>query len=171
MADNSAIAVLERVFMHANEKIIRDFYAAFAKLDAAGMKAQYHDDIAFSDPAFPMLKGVQANAMWAMLCERAKEFELTLVSASGDDAGGRANWEAKYLYSGSGRMVHNKIEAVFSFKDGKIIRHVDRFDLWNWAGQALGAPGKLLGWFGPFKGLIRKKANKTLLAYMEKRGL
>ena len=157
--------------MHPHEKTIRNFYAAFAKLDAEGMKAQYHDEIAFTDPAFPMLKGAQANAMWAMLCSRAKVFELTLVSASADAAGGRATWEAKYLYSGSGRMVHNKIDAVFSFKDGKIIRHVDRFDLWKWAGQALGAPGKLLGWFGPFKGVIRKKANKTLLAYMEKHGL
>ena len=157
--------------MHPHEKAIRDFYAAFAKLDAEGMKAHYHADIAFSDPAFKMLKGAQANAMWAMLCSRANSFELTLVSASADNDGGRASWEAKYLYSGTGRMVHNKIEAVFSFKDGKIIRHVDRFDLWKWAGQALGAPGKLLGWFGPFKSLIAKKAMKTLEDYMEKRGL
>ena len=80
--------------MHVNEKLIRDFYAAFAKRDASGMAACYHPDIVFSDPAFPMLRGKEATAMWAMLCSRGKDLEIILGDVSADDAGGRAHWWA-----------------------------------------------------------------------------
>ncbi len=154
--------------MHPNEKLIRDFYAAFAKRDAAGMAACYHADIAFSDPAFPMLRGAEATAMWAMLCARGKDLEIILGDVSGDAEGGSAHWEAKYTFSQTGRFVHNKVDAVFAFRDGKIIRHVDRFGFWQWSRQALGGLGAALGWFGPLKGVVRKKAAKSLQDYMEK---
>ena len=154
--------------MHPNEKLIRDFYAAFAKRDAAGMAACYHPDIAFSDPAFPMLRGKAATAMWSMLCGRGKDLEIILGDVSGDADGGRAHWEAKYTFSQTGRFVHNKIDAVFAFRDGKIVRHVDSFGFWAWASQALGAIGTMLGWCGPLKARVRKKADKSLSDYMEK---
>ena len=154
--------------MHANEQLIRDFYAAFAKRDAVGMAACYHPEIAFSDPAFPMLRGKEATAMWAMLCSRGKDLELILGNVSGDDDGGRAQWEAKYTFSQTGRFVHNKIDAAFAFRDGKIVRHIDSFSFWAWSRQSLGATGMLLGWFGPLKAMVRKKAAKSLHAYMDK---
>ena len=154
--------------MHPNEQLIRDFYAAFAKRDAVGMAACYHRDIAFSDPAFPMLRGKEATAMWAMLCARGKDLEIILGDVAGDAEGGRAHWEAKYTFSQTGRLVHNKIDAVFAFRDGKIIRHVDSFDFWRWSSQALGDIGVLLGWFGPIKAMVRKKAAKSLQDYMGK---
>ena len=154
--------------MHPNEQLIRDFYAAFAKRDAVGMAACYHRDIAFSDPAFPMLRGKEATAMWAMLCARGKDLEIILGDVAGDAEGGRAHWEAKYTFSQTGRLVHNKIDAVFAFRDGKIIRHVDSFGFWRWSSQALGGIGMLLGWFGPLKAMVRKKAAKSLQDYMEK---
>ena len=43
----------------------------------------------------------------------------------------------------TGNAVLNRIDARFTFRDGKIIRHEDSFDLWKWAGQALGMKGKL----------------------------
>ena len=154
--------------MHANEQLIRDFYAAFAKRDAAGMAARYHPDIAFSDAAFPMLRGKEATAMWAMLCSRGKDLEIILGDVSGDVDGGRAHWEAKYTFSQTGRFVHNKIDAVFAFRDGKIVRHIDTFGFWAWSRQSLGAMGMLLGWFGPLKTMVRKKAAKSLHDYMDK---
>lgn len=153
--------------MHANEQLIRNFYAAFAVRDAQGMAACYHRDVFFSDPAFQSLRGPEATAMWSMLTARGKDLEIILVDASADDQGGRARWDAIYTFSQTGRKVHNKISAMFAFKDGKIVRHIDRFNFWMWAKQALGAPGLLLGWFGPFKGAVRKKADKSLRAYMQ----
>ncbi len=155
--------------MHANEQLIRDFYAAFAARDAAAMARCYHRDIAFTDPAFPMLRGDEVSAMWAMLTARAKgDFEIILVEASADASGGRARWEAKYTFSQTGRSVHNKIDAAFAFRDGKIVRHVDRFSFWRWAAQALGPAGVWLGWAWPLKAVVRRKAKATLAGFIER---
>ena len=155
--------------MHSHEKVIRDFYHAFANKDAEAMARCYHPEIIFSDPAFPMLRGAEATAMWAMLTRRAKgNFEIVLVSASADAEGGRAQWDAKYTFSQTGNRVHNKISAVFAFRDGKIIRHVDRFSFWRWSSQALGTMGKLLGWSWPLKAMVRRKAKASLEAFMDK---
>jgi hypothetical protein len=87
---------------------------------------------------------------------------------SADDTTGRAHWEARYDFSATGRKVHNVIDARFEFADGKIIRHADTFDLWRWAGMALGPKGKLLGWLPPVQNAIRKTAMKGLDAFEAK---
>ncbi len=154
--------------VHPNEKLIRDFYAAFALRDADGMARCYHPDIVFTDPAFPLLKGNDAGAMWRMLVSRGKDLQLTLVEASADDDGGRAIWEARYTFSQTGRPVVNRIRAAFAFRDGLIVRHVDQFPFWKWSRQALGPIGVLLGWSGPLKSLVRKKAAASLAAFIAK---
>jgi ketosteroid isomerase-like protein len=154
--------------MHPDEKLIRDFYSAFAQRDAAAMARCYHAEIFFSDPVFTDLRGAEAAAMWAMLCERGKDLRIALRQAAATDDSGSAIWHADYTFSQTGRFVHNEIDAMFAFKDGRIVRHIDRFPLWAWSRQALGAPGVLLGWFGPFKGLLRKKAMGSLKAYIDR---
>ena len=154
--------------VHTNEKLVRDFYAAFANHDAIGMAACYHPEIVFSDNVFTLLRGKEATAMWAMLCSRGKDLEIILGDVNGDAEGARARWEAKYTFSQTGRFVHNHIDAVFAFRDGKIIRHVDHFNFWKWSSQALGGVGILLGWFPAIKAAVRKKAAKALRDYMEK---
>jgi ketosteroid isomerase-like protein len=154
--------------MHKHEKLIRDFYAAFAQRDAAGMARCYHPDITFTDPAFPMLRGDEASAMWAMLTSRAGEdFKITLGDVSADESGGRAHWEAQYTFSQTGRKVHNEIDAMFAFRDGKIIRHIDQFSFWRWSSQALGITGQLLGWSWPIKKIVRTKAKKSLDTFID----
>ena len=154
--------------MHPNEKLIRDFYAAFAQRDATGMARCYQPDIFFSDPAFPSLHGKEATAMWAMLCERGKDLAITLGDVHAGDDGGTAHWEARYTFNQSGRFVHNKIDARFAFRDGKIIRHLDTFSFWAWSRQALGPIGLLLGWFAPLKAAVRRKADRGLRDFMSK---
>lgn len=155
--------------MHAHEQMLHDFYAAFAQRDADAMARCYHADIAFSDPVFPLLRGAEASAMWAMLTSRAKgDFEITLIAASANSDGGTARWDAKYTFSQTGRRVHNQIDAVFAFRDGKIVRHVDRFSFWRWSRQALGPLGLLLGWSLPLKAMIRRKARASLAGFMQR---
>ena len=156
--------------MHPHEKVINDLYEAFARMDPEGMARCYHPDASFSDTVFPMLKGPEVMSMWRMLISRAREFSLEHSQVSADDSGGRAHWEAKYLFSKTGRQVHNQIDAVFAFRDGLIIRHVDRFSFWRWAGQALGPIGKLLGWFPPLKWKVRKDARAGLDQYIAHQG-
>ena len=62
-----------------------------------------------------------------------------------------------------------RIDATFTFRDGKIARHTDRFDLRAWAAQALGLKGKLLGWLPSVQNAIRANADKGLRAYIAKK--
>ena len=152
-----------------NEQIIRQFYESFARNDADAMIACYHDEIEFSDPAFGLLKDADAKNMWRMLVERAKgniKIEFANVNAAAEK--GAADWTADYLFSKTNRQVHNEIHAEFEFKDGKIIRHTDTFDIWKWSKQALGLPGMLLGWSSFMQNKIRQNALQSLRAYSKK---
>lgn len=152
--------------MPDHAEVIARFYGAFQQRDAAGMNACYHRDVHFSDPVFPDLRGDRARAMWEMLCARAKELKVEYRDVTADSQRGSAHWEAWYPFSGSGRRVHNVIDASFEFRDGLIVRHVDRFDLHRWAAQAMGLPGKLLGGTGFMQDAIRKRAARSLKQYI-----
>jgi ketosteroid isomerase-like protein len=154
---------------HPNAALLETFYSAFARLDAETMVSCYAPLAHFSDPVFQDLLGAEVFSMWRMLARRAKEFTLTYRDVVADDAAGRAHWEARYLFSKTGRRIHNVIEASFSFADGKIVSHKDDFDLWRWAGMALGAPGTLLGWTPILQRKIRREAMKGLEEFMEAR--
>jgi ketosteroid isomerase-like protein len=150
-----------------NRDTVAEFYRAFAARDAEGMVRCYHPTEArFSDPVFTDLRGPQIFAMWRMLTQRAIDFELTFGDVEGDETTPRVHWEAHYVFSRTKRRVHNIVEASFVFRDGKIIEHTDRFDLWRWAGQALGASGKMLGWAGFFQRTVQKRAGAELERFL-----
>lgn len=156
--------------MHRNAELIRKFYTAFANRDARGMAACYDPAAKFSDEVFTDLEGARVNAMWQMLCERGKDLKIEFRDIEADDASGRAHWEAWYTFSATRRPVHNKIDARFEFKHGKILRHRDAFSFWAWASQALGPPGLLLGWSPFLKSRVRSQANRNLAAFVRERG-
>jgi ketosteroid isomerase-like protein len=154
--------------MNDNEQLIQRFYTAFQKRDAAAMVACYDPDVQFSDPVFTDLKGARAGAMWTMLCERGKDLTLEFRDVRADAATGSAHWDAWYTFTGSGRKVHNSIDATFEFRGGRIVKHTDRFDLHGWAGQALGLPGKLLGGTSFMQNKIRGMAARGLDDYLRR---
>lgn len=153
--------------MNSNEKLIEQFYSCFQKRDAQGMQACYDANAEFSDPVFQNLKGKQVPAMWRMLCERGKDLKIEFNGIHADELSGKAHWEATYTFSATGRQVHNKIDASFEFKDGKIIRHRDRFDLWKWTRMALGFKGLLLGWTPLVQNAVRKQAIQSLEKFIK----
>jgi ketosteroid isomerase-like protein len=157
--------------MSQNTEVIERFYRAFQKKDAEAMAACYHEDVQFGDPVFPDLKGKKASAMWRMLCERGTDLQIEFSGVQADDKTGKAHWDARYTYTATGRKVLNQIDASFEFRDGKIVKHRDNFDLHRWAGQALGLPGKLLGWAPFMQNAIRRAAGKALDSFIKKRGL
>jgi limonene-1,2-epoxide hydrolase len=153
----------------SSKKIITSFYEAFSKGKADEMVSYYHSDIVFEDPAFGRLKGDEAKAMWKMLIERSKgniKISFSNVNAVGNN--GSASWEAAYIFGPEKRKVVNKIGATFEFKDDKIIRHTDSFNVWKWASQALGWKGWLLGWTPIMKKQIQKQSRALLRKYMER---
>ena len=132
------------------------------------MAACYADDVLFSDPAFGTLQGDDAKNMWRMLIRNAKDnLKITVTDIEAGEMTGSANWIAEYNFSKTGRPVVNRIHARFEFRDGKIIRHIDDFDLWKWSRQALGWTGILLGWSPWMKMKIQKSTHRSLQEYSE----
>jgi ketosteroid isomerase-like protein len=153
----------------SNTELIERFYEAFQRRDAEAMAACYADDVVFSDPAFGELHGEAARDMWRMLVARAQDFSLTFDAVNANDQTGSAHWEARYLFSQTGRSVVNQIQARFTFRDGRIAVHHDTFDLWRWSRQALGFKGLLLGWTPFVQKAIRAQARKGLDTFRAKR--
>ena len=156
--------------METNKQVIEKFYTAFQKLDYQTMNSCYGDNIAFNDPAFGLLRGDEAKAMWELLCKNAKDFSLTFSNIQLlDEEYATCNWIASYTFSKTGRKVINNVKAHMLLKDGKIIEHSDAFKLSNWAAQALGFKGVLFGWTGFMKRKIQSNARKNLIAFIEKK--
>lgn len=152
--------------MSAHKELIETFYTAFQQRDHKTMAACYHPDAYFRDEAFE-LNGIEPGAMWRMLCERANGMTIDF-SVTEKDGKVTAHWEPEYTFVQTGRRVHNIIDAEFEFKDGKIIKHIDRFDFWRWSRQALGLPGLLLGWTPLLRKKVSKMAMGTLKEFMAK---
>ena len=148
------------------EELIKKFYTAFQQKDWKTMNSCYHDEIIFSDPVFQNLKGNEAKAMWHMLTTAAKELTIRFDNIKVNSSTGSCHWEADYPFSRTGRQVYNVIDAKFEFKDEKIYRHTDYFDLWRWSRMALGTSGVLLGWSPLVQNKIRATAKENLKKFM-----
>ena len=154
--------------MHANAALIEHLYASFARRDAAAMSACYAADAHFRDPVFDV-EGEEVAAMWTMLCERGRDLVVEWRDVEADDATGSAHWEARYTFSVTGRKVHNFVEAQFTFRDGLIVTHTDKFDLWRWSRMALGAKAVVLGWTPFVKKAIRSEARRGFDIWLARR--
>ncbi|MDT0554595.1 nuclear transport factor 2 family protein [Patiriisocius hiemis] len=150
--------------------VITKFYEAFANRDAETMVALYSNDVIFEDPAFGVLKGEHAKNMWRMLLDAPKssDFKIVASNITEDWESGTAHWEAFYNFGKQNRKVHNKIDASFTLKDGKIVQHIDSFDVYRWSKQAFGTTGVLLGWTPYFKNKLRKHVLKSLSTFESK---
>jgi len=151
-----------------NEQIIKEFYTAFTNGDAETMINYYSNDVIFKDPAFGTLKGDKAKAMWKMLLSNKKKLaKVSFDSVKETNNVVNANWTATYNYGPKARKVTNNVSAKFEFENGKIINHIDNFNLWKWSQQALGASGYLLGWSSFLKNKVQTEANKKLDAFIK----
>jgi ketosteroid isomerase-like protein len=153
-----------------NAELIARFYAAFAALDGATMASCYAPEVRFEDPVFQLKGKDEVMSMWSMLGAATRATSLDVWKLEWRDVeaeahSGRAHWEAHYRFSATGRMVHNRIDAAFRFRDGLIVEHVDRFDFWAWSRQALGAPGLLLGWTPMLRNKVRAQAATKLALF------
>jgi hypothetical protein len=153
--------------LNTNEQLIEAFYLAFQDRDPSAMAACYTSSIHFSDPVFVDLHGSEVEAMWDMLLAQGKDLEIVFSDIHANNETGSAHWDATYTLGATGRVVHNSIDARFEFSDGKIVRHIDNFDLWKWSRMALGLVGTLTGWAGPAKSKIRSTAGRGLARFID----
>lgn len=160
--------------MNLNTQTLTRFYTAFAALDADTMAACYAEDATFDDPAFSLKGRHEVGGMWRMLCaatltKNREDWRLEFKDVRADDSTGHVHWEAYYRFTVSNRLVHNIIEADFTFTpEGLIASHTDRFDFWRWSRQALGFGGLVLGWAPYFRKLVRAQTRVALTDYLAK---
>jgi hypothetical protein len=161
----------------ANLEAINRFYTAFALLDAATMATCYADDVQFQDEVFTLNGKTQTVGMWTMLCSSTAgnpaskaAWHLDFSGVKADATSGQAHWDANYLFSKTGRMVLNKIDAQFTFNEaGLIVKHHDSFNFWVWSRQALGAPGLLMGWTPFLRAKVQTTAKEGLQKFLAKK--
>ncbi len=160
--------------MNPNTQTLTRFYTAFAALDADTMATCYAEDATFEDPAFSLKGQREVAGMWRMLCGATKarnrtDWKLEFRDIQADTTTGHAHWEAHYRFSASNRLVHNIIEANFTFTpEGLIASHTDRFNFWLWSRQALGFGGWVLGWAPYFRTLVRRQTRAALNGFLAK---
>ena len=160
--------------MHPNTQTLNKLYTAFAALDADTMASCYAPDATFDDPAFSLKGQREVAGMWRMLCTATQgqgrdAWKLEFNNVHADATTGHVHWEAHYRFSASRRLVHNLIDAEFTFTpQGLIASHRDDFNFWRWSVQALGIPGFVLGWTGWFKNQVRKQASANLQKFLAK---
>lgn len=155
--------------MHPHTQLIEKFYTSFSRCDWKGMVDCYHEDIFFYDPVFENLNAAKTAGMWEMLCKNARDLVIRFDNVKADDEYGSCNWVAEYTFSQTGRKVSNKVRAHFQFHEGKIVEHMDDFDLWSWSRQALGMKGLLLGWTPFVQNRIRKNAQRNLERFLQQK--
>lgn len=151
---------------HPHTALLDRFYTALARRDHEAMIVCYHPDVHFQDEVFD-LHGPLAGAMWHMICKHGTDLVVTHENVQADARSGSARWTAGYGFGPKKRPVCNVIDATFTFEDGLIKTHRDRFDFGRWARQALGPPGLLLGWSGWLRGKVSAQANRTLERFVE----
>ena len=142
--------------MHPHEARVRALLEAIGRCDSQAVADCYHQEIFFSDAIFPSLRGEDALRRLARIAPFVSDLAIEIESVAADDDGARAIWVARYAFGAARRPVVVRVDSLFAFREGKIVRQFDRFSFWQWAGQALGPGGKLFGWFAPVKWWVRR---------------
>ena len=149
-------------------ELVTQFYSARADRDGEAMAKCYGDGAVFEDPAFGVLTGRDPGDMWRMLCSSDTDLSVTHTIVEATSTSAVTKWVAEYTFTATGRPVRNEVTATLKIVDGKIVDHRDDFDFWKWSSQALGAPGKFLGWTPLLKAKVQKTTRSSLDAFQAK---
>lgn len=153
--------------MHANKELIDQFYTAFQNKDYRKMQSIYADTAHFSDPVFPNLSSEEVKAMWEMFCKNGRDLTIDYEILRSSENSVDARWKAKYKFSATGNNVINIVDASFKIENGLIVRHIDQFNFYQWAKQALGYTGLLLGWTSYLKNTVRRQGARALNKFIK----
>ncbi len=144
------------------KELIETFYTALNNHDIDTMVSCYHEDVVFQDPIFGKLKADKAKKMWYWLSENGKDLTAKFSDVQINDQKGSAYWEARYTFGQRKRPVLNRVHSSFEFKEGKIIKHIDQFNLQKWASQAMGWKGEIMGSTSYFRKKLQHRSNRLL---------
>ena len=140
--------------------LLARFFGALAARDTARLANCYHPLVTYSSPVFPDLRGVLPVAMWRLALERATDLRVDWDVAFADPRKAQVKWTGRWLDGTSERRL--AVASTLSIWDGRIVRHVDEFRFPAFAAQAVGLPGRLLGWHGPWRRRLQRRLRARL---------
>jgi hypothetical protein len=151
------------ILSRQQQDVTRGLFERIANRDLAGMMMYYHPDIQYRNP-FLELQGVEFFAMWRMCWSYLQDIEVKV-----QEGGLRVSfvyWEAHYTYPPTGRYIKHSISSDLTFAEDKVILHVDRFNVHQWASSAYGYIGEVAGGWRLFEKQIAAKAKKRLNSWL-----
>lgn len=149
-------------------EILQNYYDVFQNLELDKMSNYYHSDVEFYDHAFGTLNKDELMAMWSMLFHKAfKSLTIEVSNIKVVDNIGFAHVECYYTYSLTNRKVHNIIDTTIKFKEDKIIKQIDIFNLKRWAEQSLGWKQSVFAGTTFFKNRLQKQTGTALDKYLK----
>jgi len=134
----------EETYTDPHSLLLVKYLQAIKEQDLKTISSCFHEEAEFYEPAYGKLTGPKIAAWWTFFFAQAKEFhsEFDSLKVNGDKA--TVHSEHWYYWNATGAGVHNLVESEFDFKDGKIFRQIDNYNLNAWAFQAL--ESKFMGW-------------------------
>ena len=148
--------------MHSNVHLLETLYSSLRDNKPDMAAACYAADAHFEDIAFRLKDRAWILQMWRLVC--SADVGVTFDSVVADDQKGRANWVASYTFADTGREVTNPTTSRFDFRDGLIVKHVDRCDPMAWATQAYPFPKNLAaGLIGPLRRYVARQKLKQFI--------
>ena len=132
-----------------NRVVAARFFSRLVARDVSGAMECCGAQIEYSSPFFQGLferRGREAvGAMWRAWLGSLPQASISCDDIRASHEHGLVRWTARYTFPDTSRLVRHDLSADLAFAEGKIIRHRDRFGLHEWASQAYGASGRLLG--------------------------
>jgi len=163
-------ALTEEMAVHPNISLLEHFYTGLQKADIEAVRACYAPGIVYSDPVFGELRGERAVLMWETFFSRDDPLKVNFGDLAADDRTGSGRWEARYVFTRTGREVRNVIFSRFRFVDGLIVEQHDSFSVHRWARMALGPVGAMAGWAPPLRAALHKESVRMLDRFDAERG-
>ncbi|MEO7908849.1 MAG: hypothetical protein ABIV47_04295, partial [Roseiflexaceae bacterium] len=114
--------------------------------------------------AFFDLQGAQVGAIWRMGWSYLPD--IRVVCTDSDIRGSSVYWATSYTYPPTGRYVEQHLTADLTFVDGTIIRHIDRFNIQEWAQEAYGIVGGMFGGSRLFERWVAAKARTRIAPFL-----
>ncbi len=150
-------------------QLLDSYFAALRTGQWSQLASFYHAQISYASPLFPDVRKELVQASWEYLLGQIQNIETAHEIQFCDERKAHLSWVITYkLRDRPRKKVRLKGRTSLSFWDNKIVRQVDDWHLYAWAGKQFGLMGKLFGWSNSFRDQMQSRALDAM--HMQKTG-